>query len=412
MSWEIKLIHDILKMGQIAAGLETDRDQAGNLQWKKKRHRRKGATPIRTISKACTYSDEDSFRGLHGMSLSAFGTLLKQLRSRMERKNPTLLPAETRLQMALRYLTTGDSFSALAGIYQVPKASMRYIVEEVIKAIEKELKKTYLQAPQTEEEWLDIAKEFERLWHFPHCLGSLDGHHIAFRSKTATTDASYTNYRQFQSVIMLALVDAQHRFLYVDASSPGGAADAFTESSLYNGLESNLLNIPHEKRLPGMDEELPHVVLADKRFALQPWLMKQHEIPSTIEQKIFNYRLKRAHRVVVNARGIMSSRFRALQTEIKLQASIVEKLVMATCILHNLLVREEPQEYLRGLEKEDTDYVSLIPGEWRTNTIFMELAQPPIQFDGSENVAISIRDGFTTYLNASGAVPWQMEAVK
>ncbi|SPP85890.1 Hypothetical predicted protein [Drosophila guanche] len=78
---------------------------------------------------------------------------------------------------------------------------------------------------------------------------------------------------------MLALV--QHRFLYVDASSPGGATDAFTESLLYNDLESNL----HKKWLPGIDEELPHVFMAHKSFAAQeqPWLIKQHEMPSTIK---------------------------------------------------------------------------------------------------------------------------------
>ncbi|XP_017154003.1 putative nuclease HARBI1 [Drosophila miranda] len=409
MAWEIKIIHDILKIAQVAADLE-DRDKAEDLPLKE-HARRKGHAPIRTIPKACTFTDDKSLRALHGMTWTAFGKLLKQLRGRLDRKNPTLLPAETRLQMALRYLTTGDSFSTLAGIYRVGKSSIKYIVEEVIKAIVKELKGVCLQTPQTEEEWLDVAKQFEELWNFPHCLGSLDGHHIAFRSKTVKDD-SYTNYRQFQSIIMLALVDAQHRFLYVDASSPGGATDAFTGSTLYNGLESNLLNIPHEKPLLGLDEELPHVVLADKGFELQPWLMKQHEIPSTIEKKIFNYRLNRAHRVVVNALGIMSSRFRALQTEIKLEASMVEKLVIATSILHNFLVREEP-EYLKGLEKEDTDLVTLIPGEWRKNTLFMELAPhgAPIQLDGSENVACSIRDGFTMYLNASGAVPWQIDAV-
>ncbi|BFF93659.1 uncharacterized protein DMAD_11471 [Drosophila madeirensis] len=136
---------------------------------------------------------------------------------------------------------------------------MRYVVIEVIMAKVKELKATCLQAPQTGENCLSLAKEFEQLWQFPHYLVSLDGHHIAFRLKTVT-DAIYTNYRQF---IMLALVDAQHRFLYVHATSTGGATDAFTESLLYNGLESNL----HEKRLLGMEEELPHVVLAHMSLA-------------------------------------------------------------------------------------------------------------------------------------------------
>ncbi|KAH8412929.1 hypothetical protein KR009_006849 [Drosophila setifemur] len=366
---------------------------------------------ITNLQNQLFYDDEETFRIFHSMSSHSYRKLLRVLRGRLERQMNYMASAEMRLQMTLRFLATGESFGTLAGVFQLPKAGIRSIVVETLNTIVKRLKRTFLQIPRTEEEWLRIACDFQKFWNFPHCLGAVDGHHIAFRSKSKSDDG-YTNYRNFNSIILLALVDAHHRFLHIDASGKGGAEDAFTESSLFDAMDSNWLNIPPELSLDGLEEELPHVILASQGFDLQPWLMKPHDLPSTMIKKVFNYRLNRAHRVVVNALGIMSSKFRALQTEIKLEVPQLEKLVTATGILHNFLIHEEREEYLHGLEKEDTDFIALIPGDWRSNTFLMGLAHSPIHLDGSENVASSIRDGFTTYLNTSGGVSWQNDSVK
>ena len=36
----------------------------------------------------------------------------------------------------------------------------------------------YQKTPSSTKEWIDISKEFEEEWNFPHCLGALDGKHI------------------------------------------------------------------------------------------------------------------------------------------------------------------------------------------------------------------------------------------
>lgn len=425
---DIKTILDILNLAKSVIDL-CEKDK------RRRRQQLKEKTPIESPLKELLFGDEETFRAEHSMSTLSFRKLLRILRGRLERQNSQStgsVSADMRLHMTLRFLATGESFGTLAGIFQLPKKRIKDIVVETLTSIVKRLKRTFLQIPRTEEQWRGIARDFQDIWNFPHCLGAvgnkmafskeksytfflfLDGHHIAFRSKTKT-DASYSNYRDFNSIIMLALVDAHHRFLYVDATCKGGAEDAFTESSLFDAMESNWLNIPPESTLPGLEEELPHVILSDQGFHLQPWLMKPYEMSeaSTMVQKVFNYRLNRAHRVVGNALGIMSSRFRALQTELKLEeVSQIERLVMATTILQNFLISEEREDYLRGLEKEDTDFMALIPGDWRTNTLLMGLARLPDQQDDCESVAPSVRDGFTTYFSSTGAVSWQLEAVK
>jgi len=74
------------------------------------------------------------------------------------------------------------------------------------------------QVPQTEHEWRAIANQFHSEWNFPNCIGTLDGKHIQITSSPNSGSLFY-NYKQFSSIVLLALVDARYKFLYVDVSS-------------------------------------------------------------------------------------------------------------------------------------------------------------------------------------------------
>ena len=44
------------------------------------------------------------------------------------------------------------------------------------------MKEVYLKLPQEVAHWKAISKTFENLWDFPHCIGVIDGKHIAIES--------------------------------------------------------------------------------------------------------------------------------------------------------------------------------------------------------------------------------------
>lgn len=81
----------------------------------------------------------------------------------------------------------------------------------------------------------------------------------------------------------------------------------------------------------------------------------------TAEEKIFNYRLSRARRIVENAFGIMVSKFRIYRTPIYLCPDKVDKIVKATCALHNWLMKTALHYYAPAGTMDTDDR----PGSWR-----------------------------------------------
>lgn len=106
------------------------------------------------------------------------------------------------------------------------------------------------QVPGTHEEWNTIERGFSSRWNFPGVYGAIDGKHILIRA-------------------------------------PPDCGSDFQSSSIFNDLEKNML--PKGGFLVG-----------DAAFPLKTYLLKPYQhSPLTYEQKIFNYRLSRARRIVI-----------------------------------------------------------------------------------------------------------------
>jgi len=111
----------------------------------------------------------------------------------------------------------------------------------------------------------------------------------------------------------MGLVDADYKFIYIDVGCNGRISDGgvFRNGHLSKALEQNTLKVPPAEILPQSEKRLPFVVVGDDAFPLKNYLMKPYPhqgLPR--EQRIFNYRLSRARRIVENAFGILANRFR------------------------------------------------------------------------------------------------------
>ena len=82
------------------------------------------------------------------------------------------------------------------------------------------------------------------------------------------------------------------------------------------------------------------------------------------EERIFNYRLSRARRIVENAFGILTNRFGCLLTTLKQEPDTVTSIVLACICLHNLMRIRYPADQNALVDQEDA-YRNIIPGTWR-----------------------------------------------
>ena len=125
----------------------------------------------------------------------------------------------------------------------------------------------------------------------------------------------FYNYKGFYSIVLMALVDADYKFLWVEVGSNGAASDAqiFNDCDLKLAMDRGTLGIPAPDHLPNDDRYIPYYIIADDAFSLQTNLMKPFgQRNLSREKRIFNYRISRARRIVENAFGILSNIFGSL----------------------------------------------------------------------------------------------------
>ncbi|XP_060868397.1 uncharacterized protein LOC132943422 [Metopolophium dirhodum] len=204
--------------------------------------------------------------------------------------------------------STGNSFRSIGFNYRLGFSTVREIVKEVCDAIWNRLGPIVM-PPPTEEMWKNVAAKYKKMWHFPNCIGAIDGSH---------------------SVVILALVDADYKFIAIDVGLYGRNSDGgiFSQSVIGQKLNNKTLNVPEPSPLTENGDPQPYVIVGDEAFPLKSYLLRPYSknyLGDNEPNKIFNYRLSRARRVVENAFGILAAHWRCFRGHLEVQPEFVDK---------------------------------------------------------------------------------------
>nr|XP_024659559.1 uncharacterized protein LOC112435346 [Maylandia zebra] len=318
------------------------------------------------------------------MSAEDFNYLLERVSPAIIKKDTHLRKAispRERLSVTQRFLATGETFNSLSFQYRIGSTTLSRIVMETCTALTCALHEDYLKTPSTESEWKAIARDFANKWQFPHCLGAIDGKHI-FIQPPPKSGSMYFNYKSRFSIILMAVVDANYKFVYASAGTQGRVSDAgvFAHSDLKEARDTDLMK-PYPFRNLNTD------------------------------QRIYNYRLSRARRVVENAFGILVNRFRVFRTTICLDPDKVVTIIFACLCLHNYLRDHRSDAYVPPgyVDSEDANH-QVVEGAWRREgelqSVSMGLARNP------SVEAKKQRDVLCEYfVSPGGSVSWQEDMV-
>lgn len=224
--------------------------------------------------------------------------------------------------------------------------------------------------------------------------------------------------QNFHSIVLMGVADANYRFIYVDIGAYGSEGDAsvFFKSEFGQSIVHNTIELPENVTI-GLTS-MPFTFVADDAFPLWDRIMKPYSPPRngglTDEERVFNYRLSRARRVVENAFGILTAKFVCLARTMFCGPGRAQKIVAACCILHNYFLNNNRNSHCpSGFVDRYDENGLLIEGDWRKSVQDMtHLRNTPQIHTRAGEIPKRNREILKGFLNsAEGSLSWQRRAV-
>ena len=178
-----------------------------------------------------TYSEE-RFKKTFPVSRGTFQQILGKLYNFLMKGtvNEEPISPECRLAICLYRLGREDYLYTIAELAGIGESTTSGIVVEVCQLIVEVLWEETVSTlwPDNEEKMMDLMKCMDTEWQFTHAYAATDGSHIPIRCPPGGAEAAkeYYNFKNFYSIVLMAIVDSKYRFLRGSCGYPVNLHDS------------------------------------------------------------------------------------------------------------------------------------------------------------------------------------------
>ncbi|XP_062579744.1 putative nuclease HARBI1 [Saccostrea cucullata] len=280
---------------------------------------------FRDIDNPLDYLDDDAIIRRYRLSRPIIHDLCEQFQNELQR--PTMrshaLPVSLQVMVALRFYATG-SFQAVVGdVHNISRPSVFKVVKDMTQCLVN-VANIHIRMPITSNELAKNMNDFSLIANMPNTIGCIDETHIRIKSPSVD-EHLYINRKNYHSINVQGVCDANLKFINIVAKWPDGTHDAFiwSNSALNHLFETGRI--------------AEGWLLGDSGYPLRPWLLTPVNNPST------NYNTShiRTRNFVERSFGVLKSHFRCLDTS---GGSLLHsprkacEITVACAVLHNMCI--------------------------------------------------------------------------
>jgi hypothetical protein len=260
------------------------------------------------------------------------------------------IPATVKVAVTLYKLCQGASFLICSEQFAIGKSIVCQAIQDVVRVVNVHLRHQI--------EWprgnrlIQGMSDFQDWCGLPGVVGAIAGTHFQIKKPSIGAEDYYYFKSGGFSMQCQAVVDRHKRFVDLSVGMPGSTNDmrVLRRSSLYHlaTTTNQLFDVAYAQH--GFSPYL----IGDKGYPLYPWLMTPYrDLPignRSLQERLFNRKLSTGRCVVENAFGILKQSFRELGRVSELHVTALPDVIVACCLLHNMLLNQHPNEVALLLE--------------------------------------------------------------
>lgn len=234
------------------------------------------------------------------------------------------------LLLTLRFFATGCMQITAGDFSGVHQTTAGKTIKRVTQAIAAK-RNNYIKLPLTPIEQQSNHSGFYAIARFPLVYGALDCTHIRIQSPGGNTSELFRNRKGYFSLNVQAMCNSDLKFLDVVARWPGASHDStiFHNSHLCAVFESGQMG--------------QNIILGDAGYSLTNYLLTPLQNPVTSAEKLYNESHIRTRNCIERCFGIWKRRFPVLSIGIRVNIELVQDIIVACAVLHNMCISNQDQ---------------------------------------------------------------------